>query len=591
MTRKPPELSLIVISHEMARELPRTLYSLSPRYQEGIAAEDYEVIVIDNGSRQPPRAEDFADLGLNLRIERFADPTPSPVRAINHGLGLAAAPLIGVSIDGARMASPGLLEACRRAARTDPMPVVSTLSFQIGPGPQWLTQQQGYDSAWEDRLLAGIDWQADGYRLFDISPFAENVRRGWFGPLSESNLLFLPRALWEALGGFDPAFESPGGGAANADLLWRALEHPGTRQVVVLGEGIFHQIHGGTHTNAGAAALEVHKRAAKEYYRLRGRIRVVDTERSYFGPVSRRAAEVYARQLAAAQTAPPRAAATPLRPGPEAGERYLDLLKAVLLNETGLETEVALDALRGRKDIPPAFWSETLYDVPGQLAPALAEKRRLRAQGLDTLTAQAGPPLGYTMIGRRRLDHLQDCVATVLAEAVPGDLMECGVWRGGACLLMKAMLDLAGAQDRSLWVADSFAGLPPPALPEDEGLDLSRERAPALAVSQARVERAFADFGLLDARVRFLPGFFADTLAGCAVEKLALLRLDGDLYSSTLQALEALYDRVAPGGFVIIDDYGALGQCALAVDRFRAARGITAPLGMIDWTGAFWRKS
>lgn len=591
MNAKRPELSLIVISYEMSRELPRTLYSLSPRYQQGIAAADYEVIVIDNGSRRPPKVEEFADLGMNLQIHSFPAPAPSPVRAINHGLTLAAAPLIGVNIDGARMASPGLLDACLRAARTDPAAVVTTLSFQLGPGPQWLNMQHGYDSVWEDRLLESVDWRNNGYRLFDISPFAENVSRGgWFGPLTESNLLFMGRDLWQELGGYDPAFESPGGGAANADLLWRALEHPGTRQVTVLGEGVFHQIHGGTHTNAGRATLDVYKNAGREYYRLRGRMRVVDAERSYFGPVSRAAAETYRRQIAAGHTAPSEAV-TAVRFGPDAGDRYLGLLKAVLLNETGLETEVALDTVRGMREVPGTFWTETLYDVPGRLTSALEEKRRVRTLGLDTMNANAGPPLGYTMIGRRRLEHLEWCVTTALGEGVAGDLMECGVWRGGACLLMKAILDLTGNQDRNVWVADSFAGLPPPSQPEDQDLDLSQGRFPALAVSRQRVEKAFADFGLLDARVRFLPGFFANTLSGCAVEQLAVLRLDCDLYSSTMQVLETLYDRVSPGGFIIIDDYGALGQCAQAVDAFRSARGINAPITMIDWTGAFWRKS
>lgn len=588
MSASHPELSLIVISFDMARELPRTLYSLSPRYQRGIAVDEYEVIVIDNGSHHPPKAEDFADLGLNLQIHCFPDPTRSPVRAINHGLTLARAPLVGVNIDGARMASPGLLDACRRASRTDPGAVVTTLSFQLGPGPQWSSMQHGYDAAWEDRLLESIDWRNNGYRLFDIGPFAENTTRGWFGPLNESNLLFMHRDIWRELGGYDPAFESPGGGAANADLLLRALEHPGTRQVTVLGEGVFHQIHGGTHTNA--TSLDVYKNAAREYYRLRGRIRVVDAERSYFGPVSREAADAYRSQIAAGHAAHSEAA-TVMRAGPDARDRYLSLLKAVLLNETGLETEVALDSVRGMTQVPAAFWTETLYDVPGQLTPALEEKRRVRALGFDTLNANAGPPLGYTMIGRKRLDHLEWCVTTALDEGVAGDLMECGVWRGGACLMMKAILDMRGDQDRRVWLADSFAGLPPPTQPEDQGMDLSREHYPSLAVSRERVERAFADFGLLDARVRFLPGFFADTLAGCAVEKLAVLRLDGDLYSSTMQALEALYDRVSPGGFIVIDDYGGLAQCAQAVDAFRAARGLTSPITMIDWTGAFWRKS
>lgn len=349
-----------------------------------------------------------------------------------------------------------------------------------------------------------------------------------------------------------------------------------------------HQVHGGTHTNA--ATLEVYKNAAREYYRLRGRIRVVDGERSFYGPVSRDAAEVYSRQLAAGHAAPAEAA-TVMRPGPDAGGRYLALLKAVLLNETGLETEVALDSVRGMKEIPAGFWTDTLYDVPGKLAQALEDKRRIRVRGLDTPTANAFYPLGYTMIGRQRLEHLEWCVTTVLNEGVAGDLMECGVWRGGACMLMKALLDLHGVRDRNVWLADSFAGLPPPAVPEDQDMDLSAGHFPSLAVSKERVERSFAEFGLLDARVRFLEGFFADTLAGCAAGNLAVLRLDGDLYSSTMQALEALYDRVSPGGFIIIDDYGGLGQCSQAVDTFRSGRGITTPITMIDWTGAFWRKS
>lgn len=589
MNVKRPELSLIVVSYDMERELPRTLYTLSPRYQQGIAADDYEVIVIDNGSRHPPRIEDFAHLDMNLQIHSFSDPRPSPVRAINYGLTLAAAPLVGVNIDGARMASPGLLNACRRAARTDSDAVVTTLSFQLGPGPQWLTMQHGYDAAWEDRLLDGIDWQNNGYRLFDISPFTENVTKGWFGPLDESNLLFMHKNLWTDLAGYDPAFESPGGGSANADLLRRALEHPRSHQITVLGEGVFHQIHGGTHTNSGQNAPNVLKNAVREYFRLRGRFQVVDSERSYFGPVSRAAAEVYQRQLSAGYTAPTEAV-TVARPVPDASNRYLNLLKSVLLNESGLEIEVALDSVRGAKELPATFWTDILYDVPGKLGPALEKKRRARAVGFETLSESSFLPLGYTMIGRQRLDHLEWCVTTALHDGVAGDLMECGVWRGGACLLMKAVLDLNGDQTRNVWLADSFAGLPPPLLPEDQGMDISRENVPSLAVSRARVERAFADFGLLDARVRFLPGFFVDTLAGCSVEHIAVLRLDGDLYSSTMEALEALYDRVSPGGFIIIDDYGALAQCAQAVEEFRAARGITTPITMIDWTASFWRK-
>lgn len=590
MSPAVPELSLVVISYEMRRELPRTLYSLSPEYQQGISARDYEVIVVDNGSREPPTTEQFAELGMDLEIYRQADPGPSPVRAINQGLSRARAPFIGVMIDGARMASPGLLNACRLAGRMDPRAVVTTLSFHLGPGLQWLSMQHGYDAAWEDRLLEGIDWRSDGYRLFDIAPTCENAHKGWFGPLNESNALFLHRDLWDELGGYDPGFESPGGGAVNPDTLWRALALPGTRQVVVLGEGTFHQIHGGVATNSADGAADFIKRGAREYFRLRRKAPTpIDTERTYFGPVSRAAAKTYHRRLAAGAAVAPisfRGAA-----GPSAiGARYLELLKKVLLNEVGLDVEVALTALRAMKEVPESFWRETLYDVPGRLADALVAARHRRALGFDTDQPGQGCPLGYTMIGRKRLDHLQWCVTTALDEGIAGDFMECGVWRGGACMLMKAILDLRGCEDRRVWLADSFAGLPPPQGPEDQGVDLSREGFPMLAVSQGRVAQAFGDLGLLDERVRFVPGWFADSLPGCEVEALAVLRLDGDLYSSTRDALAALYHRVSPGGFVIIDDYGALDQCAAAVEDFRAEHGITAPITMIDWCGAFWRK-
>jgi len=138
-------------------------------------------------------------------------------------------------------------------------------------------------------------------------------------------------------------------------------------------------------------------------------------------------------------------------------------------------------------------------------------------------------------------------------------------------------------------VVDSFCGLPA-AGPHDEGLDLSRDRFPQLAISVERVKAHFDLFGLLDGQVEFLPGWFSDTLPRAPIERIAVLRLDGDLYSSTMEALTNLYDKVSPGGFIIIDDYGALPQCARAVEEFRAARGVTAPIDPIDATGVFWRK-
>ncbi len=205
----------------------------------------------------------------------------------------------------------------------------------------------------------------------------------------------------------------------------------------------------------------------------------------------------------------------------------------------------------------------------------------LRREGLDW------PLVGYTMIGRRRLDHLERCVATVLDEQVPGDFIETGVWRGGACMLIKRIIDRRGATDRVVWLADSFKGLPAPKSDAD-GADLSNVQY--LAVSAEDVRRNFARFGLLDERVRLLEGWFADTLPNAPIKQLALLRLDGDLYHSTIDVLKNLYDRVVPHGFVIVDDYGSWESCRRAVHDFLAARNEQPRIEKIDDGGVFWRR-
>jgi O-methyltransferase len=208
-----------------------------------------------------------------------------------------------------------------------------------------------------------------------------------------------------------------------------------------------------------------------------------------------------------------------------------------------------------------------------------------RAVGLDW------PTEAETMIGMRRLVQLALCVAQVVNEDVPGDMLEAGVWRGGACILMRGVL-AAMNSDRTVWVADSFAGLPKP----------DAERYPAdaddrhwtfseLAVGLDAVRENFARYGLLDNRVRFLQGWFADTLPAAPVSRLAVLRVDGDMYGSTIEVLDALYPKLSPGGFCIIDDYGAVAGCRAAVTDYRSAHGITEPIEEIDWTGAAWRRT
>ena len=157
--------------------------------------------------------------------------------------------------------------------------------------------------------------------------------------------------------------------------------------------------------------------------------------------------------------------------------------------------------------------------------------------------------------------------------------------------MMRAVLYAYNVGDRYVWVADSFEGLPKPSLPEDGILDFSADRAPILAVSEEEVRDNFRRYGLLDGQVRFVKGWFRDTLHCAPIQNLALLRLDGDLYESTMDALNGLYDKVVPGGFVIVDDYGDLEPCRRAIDEFRTIHNIFDELETIDWTGRYWRKS
>ncbi|WP_276021236.1 TylF/MycF family methyltransferase [Mycobacterium barrassiae] len=202
------------------------------------------------------------------------------------------------------------------------------------------------------------------------------------------------------------------------------------------------------------------------------------------------------------------------------------------------------------------------------------------------------PADALTMIGMQRLTSLQHCVEAVLEEGIPGDLVECGVWRGGASILMRAILAAYGDETRTVWLADSFEGVPPPDAANykaDKGDRLHRYAA--LAVPEEEVRANFQRYDLLDDQVRFIPGWFKDTLHKAPIERIAVLRLDGDLYESTIQALDALYPRLSPGGFCIIDDYHAIKACEKAVTDYREQHGITAEIVEVDGTGVLWRKS
>lgn len=225
-------------------------------------------------------------------------------------------------------------------------------------------------------------------------------------------------------------------------------------------------------------------------------------------------------------------------------------------------------------------------DAEARLQPSQPFDWQTRAEGRDW------PPAAHTMVGLRRLANLQECVEAVLRDRVPGDLLEAGVWRGGAAILMRAVLQVYGAKDRRVWLADSFAGLPPPnteKYPHDAGLNL--HLFPQLAVPLDEVRENFRRYGLLDEQVRFLRGWFRDTLPGAPVERLAVLRLDGDLYESTMDSLTYLYPKLSIGGFVIVDDYGDIAACHQAVEDYRQRHAIRDFMVQVDWTGFYWRRT
>lgn len=202
------------------------------------------------------------------------------------------------------------------------------------------------------------------------------------------------------------------------------------------------------------------------------------------------------------------------------------------------------------------------------------------------------PVRAHTMIGLKRLENLQFCVETAIRDKIPGDLIETGVWRGGACIFMRAILKAYAETSRIVWVADSFVGLPPPneATYKSDAGDQHYTFSDFLAVSRQQVEENFRRYNLLDEQVRFLEGWFKNSLPSAPIHRLAVLRLDGDMYESTIQALDALYDKLSCGGFAIVDDYH-LAACEQAVTDFRSRKRINDEIIDIDGKGVFWRKS
>jgi O-methyltransferase len=259
---------------------------------------------------------------------------------------------------------------------------------------------------------------------------------------------------------------------------------------------------------------------------------------------------------------------------------YLDLLKQVL-SRHGFDEDVPLRATGWKRHVlGPAqrLLGSRGYQFTARLPGNRVERIDWRSEA-------------ETMIGLKRLDNLQWCIETSIAEGTPGDLIETGVWRGGATIFMRAVLAAHQVTDRTVWVADSFRGAPEPDVdryPADEGDTYSTYEHFAVGADEVRAN--FARYNLLDDQVRFLEGWFADTLPTAPIDRLAVVRLDGDMYGSTWDAITALYPKLSPGGFLIVDDF-ALDRCRRAIEDYREREGITDPIEVIDWTGVYWRRS
>ena len=281
---------------------------------------------------------------------------------------------------------------------------------------------------------------------------------------------------------------------------------------------------------------------------------------------------------------------------------YIETLKSSLLNELYIENEARLvQVLALTLNNLEAKFEDIYHPDPGLQAHIYESKQRgativLNREEKDGSMTPVPElrnytELAHTMIGRKRLDNLQFCIEEVIRSRVPGDLIETGIWRGGATIFMRGVLAAYGITDRRVWAADSFQGVPPPTHPKDAGYDISARVLPVLSVGLEEVQQLFKRYGLLDEQVFFLKGWFKDTLAKAPIEKLAVLRLDGDLYESTMDALNPLYPKVATGGFIIVDDYFAIAQCEQAILDFRATHGISDPIHKIDDAAVYWRKS
>ncbi|MCD6581792.1 MAG: glycosyltransferase family 2 protein [Desulfuromusa sp.] len=287
---EPILLSVIVVFFNMCREAERTLYTLSAAYQKDVTDEQYEVIAVDNGSSEPLSRQHVESFGRNFNYVFHPTISPSPVEAINKAVAHCRGSLIMVMIDGAHMLSPGIIANALRVFRAYSDPFIAVVGFHLGPEIQNSSVSKGYNQEQEDALLATLNWRSNGYNLFKLSQGLSYDYAGWFGVLMESNCFFMRKDSFLQMGGFNLRFTEAGGGLAILDLFHAMVSNLKQEYIVLLGEGSFHQFHGGVASNA---PFNEHpwERFHKQYQAIKGHpFQVVVRQPLFFGEIPLEAA-------------------------------------------------------------------------------------------------------------------------------------------------------------------------------------------------------------------------------------------------------------------------------------------------------------
>ncbi len=242
------KVSFVLIVYDMPEQAQNTVRSLLPDYQREVTGDEYEVLIIENESGNHISQEFLSSLPENFKYYLRQEDQPTPIHAINFGIEQTSGEYVCVMIDGARILTPGIVKNIVFGHRLSDLSIVTVPGYHLGHELQQKAVSNGYDVNQEKALMQSIAWPEDGYRLFEISCFSGSSAPGFFLPHSESNCISMPRAIWQALGGYDPQFDMRGGGLVNLDLYKRACEFPGVTHVILPGEGTFHQFHGGVTT-------------------------------------------------------------------------------------------------------------------------------------------------------------------------------------------------------------------------------------------------------------------------------------------------------------------------------------------------------